>query len=236
MLVPITHDVFGDESPFNNAIAYGIVVVPVAAVPDVEHSILALKERMGVPGDTEIHCNVLFNDSAKSKTVWAIHSEHEIEQLLSEIAVVAKRLRVFFRVGLIDKRQWPKVLPADGEFPKCPLDDKQLCGLAFQAAVAPLEESVGIPNVRLWVDYDHTKIPWFGKKRQAYRNYRSWSGISKQWLEPQPKPNQKPPLLQLADIVSYVSSHALCVQQYAGKKTFERLYRIYGPEKSVLGP
>ena len=231
-----THEVYGDESVFNNAVVYGVVVVPISSTPKLEVSISSLKEKNGIQGNTDIHCKQMFHQSAKQKTGWAQLGDQEIEKLFSDIVIESKRLGSFYQIGFIDKRQWPKILPADDKFPETPLDDKHLCGFAFQGAIAPLESSVGIPNIRLFVDYDHTKIPWFGKQRQAYRNYRGWSGISKQWIEPEPKPETKPILLELADIVAYVSTHALCVQEYASKPMFERLYQVIGPRRNIFNP
>jgi len=231
-----THEVFGDESIFNNAIVYGVAVIPVKSREVVEQKIFSLKEENGVPGNTEIHCKDIFHPIARTKTEWNNLDNEKIEGLLSAIAIIVRRSEGFFQIGFIDKRQWPKILPAEKDFPETPVGDKLLCGFAFQAAIAPLEGSIGTPNIRLFIDYDQTKIPWFGKKRQAHRNYRGWSGVSKQWIEPEPRPEQKPPLLELADIVAYVSTHALCVQEYERKAMFGRLYQVFSPIRGILNP
>lgn len=112
---------------------------------------------------------------------------------------------------------------------------KQLAAILFQGVSLPLFERLGAANVRLWVDPDRTKIPWFGRRVQAHRNYRSKGPDTKAVLEPQSLAEQdKPLLLEIADVFAYVAAHALSSTDYRLRRRYEELYYICRPELRVL--
>lgn len=231
----ILFEVYGDESVSNNAVVYAVIVVPVDVLKNAEQVVAKIKERFGASPCTELHCSKLFNHEARKRSPWAHLSSDQAYALAEDFATALARLRLGFRIGFVDKSQAPKELPEEGPFKAMRLDSKHLIGFAFQGAVGPLDERPGFDKIRLWVDPDQTRIPWFGKRRRSDRNYQMYSDISglpePRFIKPEPIVGQKPIMLQSADLLAYVSSHALSREARRDKQRFIALYNTLRPKK-----
>ena len=140
-----------------------------------------------------------------------------------------------FSLSAVNREEYPSVHEAGAGLGRTVMESKQLAALLFQGAALPLLERLGLANVRLWVDPDRTKIPWFGKNVQAQTNYKSKDLKSEEMLVPQPFPNgHKPVLLEIADVAAYVAAHALSSAEHPNKPRFEALYRSCRPELRIF--
>lgn len=233
---------FGDESCFLDIATYAIAGLKRDNINAVENVLSDVKNRYGIHFNDEIHCKEMFHPAAKKKTNFNKLPEKQIQQLLLDIAIGVHKY-VIPSVGIYDHRHFKNVrykaeqtgeifIPGEGK------DKKKLWqGFAFQAAAPLIERRFGVKNTKFWVDYDHTKIGYFNKtKKKQYRTYRSWCAKSGEWLEPEPQPQNKPYLLQLADILAYSSAHAFQRKYHKRKFFFKQIVKVLNPDISTCFP
>ena len=225
---------FGDESAFRDTVVYAILVLHDADLSAAESFVSELKGRISAKSDA-IHCRILFNSSARAKTTWTALADNDVFRFLIDAVARLREFRPMYSLCAVNRGEYPSVHEAGAGLGRTVMESKQLAALLFQGAAHPLLERLGLANVRLWVDPDRTKIPWFGKNVQAHTNYKSEDLVSEQMLMPQTIPNgQKPVLLEIADVAAYAAAHALSSAGHPHKAQFEALYRMCRPELKVF--
>ena len=146
--------------------------------------------------------------------------------------LLLKEHEAIFSVGAVHRDEYPSYLPALGMIPSSEMHTKQLTALVFQGAMLPIIEWLGATNIVLWVDYDKTKVPWFGKVMRMDRHYRAIIPGSDQFIEPQ-NLGMTLPLLEAADLFAYICSHSLSPEHYRQQERFDAIYRCCRP---ILAP
>lgn len=83
-----------------------------------------------------------------------------------------------------------------------------------------MAKTYGVDNISLWIDHDRTKIEWFGRKRQASKMpFRHENVI----LNPENYKENKPLLLDLADILAYSTAHSYSSEARSDKDFFRSI-------------
>lgn len=227
---------FGDESQFSEVLTYGIVVFHSADRTNAERDLARLKEHFGVDPNAEIHCWVMFSPEERAKSPWCGKSPESLLSFLRRVVLAMRDHRPMYRVSGLSTKEYPRFLPAADNFPAVDFTVKQLQALLYGGAVQPLVDRLGPDNVRIWIDPDYTKIPWFGRRMKAYRTLRVRNLDSGSVIEPEPvsKQEKQQPLIELADVLAYCASHALSSQKDRRKRDFERIYKVIRPELAVM--
>jgi hypothetical protein len=226
---------FGDESSFSEVVTYGVLVLHSHDRKGAEDELARAKYRHGLPLETELHCREMFNEVARAKSIWTGWTEERLLGFLEEFLYALRKYRPMFLVSAVNRTEYPSSFPEGAGFAECEMEPKQLAAILFQGVCVLLFKRLGATNVRLWVDPDRTKIPWFGRRVQAHRNYRSTDPASKMFLEPQSlSEDDKPTLLEVADVFAYVAAHALSSTDHRLKRRYEELYYICRAELSVV--
>jgi hypothetical protein len=226
---------FGDESSFSEVVTYGVLVLHSHDRTGAEELLAKAKRSQGLPPNTELHCRVMFNECARAKSVWNGWTEERLLDFLEQFLQALRKHRPMFCLCAVNRTEYPSSFPEGAGFSGCEMEPKQLAAILFQGVCLPLFERLGAGNVRLWVDPDRTKIPWFGRRVQAHRNYRSTDPKSTMLLEPQSLSEEdKPPLLEVADVFAYAAAHALSSTDHRLKRRYEELYYICRAELRVL--
>ena len=236
----VVYHVYGDESISDNAVVYAVIIVPVDLMQEAEQVISKVKNRYGGSESDELHCSKLFNVEARRHSPWAHLEDEQVYALVVEHALALSRIGAQFRIGFVDIDSTPDVLPKEDDFDEVPLGPKHLAGLAFWGAVGPLDADPGLDKIKLWVDPDRTKIPsYFGKRMRADSMYGGFSDISglpePRQIRPETIEGKKPTLLQVADILAYVSSRALSQNVRRDKYKFIFLLELLNPGWSIGG-
>jgi hypothetical protein len=227
--------VFGDESTFQEVVVYAVAVFHEADTQDATDLLAALKRQVGLADDTPIHCRVLFSEHGRAKSGWAKWSEERVFEFLDQVVIALRRCRVMCRVAAVNRTEYPSVHPAGAGFKRGIMEPKQLAGLLFHGATAPIVDSIGSDAISLYVDPDKTKIDWFGGKKQADRNYAHTDTAGGRVLAPTRfESTERPALLEIADLLAYSAAHALSNAAQKRRRGFESLYAKLRPELSVL--
>ncbi|WP_204138797.1 hypothetical protein [Halomicronema sp. CCY15110] len=226
---------FGDESSFKEVVVYGLLVLHKHDWRAAENLLTELKKEHGLSPSDILHCRVLFNDHARAKSAWREWSNEEVFIFLKILLRELRTCRPMYCVCAVNRNEYPTEFSDSADFSGCVMETKQLAGILFQGVAMPLFERLGVDNVRVWVDPDRTKIPWFGKRVQAHRNYQSKDPKTQKTLIPESFPdNAKPALLEVADLIAYTAAHVLSSSPHSNKRRFEELYRVCKPELRVL--
>jgi hypothetical protein len=228
-------EVYGDESIFQNAVVYATVFVPLVLRERTERILSETKKAYDVAESAELHCRQIFHPHQRRKTPWAHLSYNQIFDFAGTLATSLGQTSILFKIGFLDKKKAPKRIDGIGPIKTTKLGDKQLIIFAYFAAMGEFDKWPGFNKIRFWADPDRTKIEWFSGKSQAGRTYKMFSDLSGKINEivPESIVGEKPRLLELADFVAYISSHALSSQHIRNKKTFIALYETLNPSKTT---
>ncbi len=226
---------FGDESVFKDVIAYGLVVVPDPNVTPAENLLSELKQRYGVDPQEEFHCKHAFHGDRRRKTQWKHLSEVKVLNFAEELISGLVTLPAWFIVGAALRSEIPVEFPAAQGFSAGVMESKQLAGILCGAALTPLSEHYDQDEIRFWADRDRTRVPFFGRKMQAHTNYKLTNREANRHIVSETfDKNNKPALLQVADLLAYVATHALSEKKSRHKERFEHLYRTFDPVTCFL--
>ncbi len=237
------YNAYGDESNFRNVATYAIIGVKERDTTTVINAIDLIKTNFGVEASDEIHCKEIFNPTAKKKTNFSAFSEKKVQNFILAV-VKAVTPWTFASVGIYNNKYFKDLTPIDLESNE-KLDFingkdrfKAWQAIAFQAASPIIDRRFGADNTKLWVDYDHTVVDIFqtGQKRQQYRHYNFFSLEKKREIHPQPKPESKPQLLQLADILAYSAAHSSYSKYCYNKIFFRKVTKSFSPDIAKLYP
>jgi len=234
---------YGDESCFKDLATYAIVVVKKTNLESVINRINLVKTEFGLNIEDFIHCKEILNPSARKKTNYRILNDKQAEQFILSVITKIKDT-VISSVGIYNDRYFKNVgyreEGTDRTFFPSKLKDKKKMWqmLAFQAASPIIDKKFGTANTKLWIDYDHTVVDHFGlgQKKQQYRSYNFFSLEKKTTFMPEPKPNNKPDLLQIADVLAYSAAHSFYSKFCYRKLFFRKIVGLFNPDTSKIYP
>ena len=230
-------DLFGDESNYKEIIVYGLVIVPINKITLIENIIDKTKKQYGVNSLENIHCRELFHYHARDKTGWKHLNKEDIFDFSSTLLEAIYKLGIRFSIGIADLSDNPsKVeLLEDKSSKTAKIEKKLLCNQAYFAALSALEYKGNFKHIRkIWLDPDNTKIDILGH-RNKINNIRgiTFLNLDKNLeidLQPETIKNQdkKTILLQVADLFSYISAHAIS-RNHRDKIKFLNIYNKCKP-------
>lgn len=212
--------VYGDESQFRDILVFAYAIFHRRDVQNATKVLEELRQHYRIPSKAPIHCRVLHNAKARRK----YHLDHlddgDVSALIAAVVDQMKSIpaacrfawtRLPNRDPLVDSVDPSWVLPNE---------PKGVLGILMQTCFAvPADGSQGpsATECDIFVSADRTKIRFLGQKRyQAHRGYSGFSDVEAPQgqvfhIEPHVIPDDRwrdQPLLQVADVFAYTSSHA----------------------------
>jgi hypothetical protein len=230
------YSIYGDESRSDEIASYGLVTFRNTDVLAAETALRQIKVRYGANPDEHLHCRKLFAKDQLRKTSYRHLAPEAIVDLYFEAIITVMGHGAQFDAGWVRKESAPKVMVvpwADppGRTPPVVISDKHLAVFAFVSAAAPITNQLGIGNYRLWLDPDSTAIDWFGPHRQTHNLYRAFFE-GQLAIQTEPIVNEKPQLLEIADLVAYAAARAFAVQRVPNQKQCVDLFNMMAPRQS----
>jgi hypothetical protein len=213
---------FGDDSQYGDSLSFAFVLVPRTRLRFAERKLERLKSRFKIPQDATLHCRTLFSGQQREKCGLGHLAPGDVRAIVASAVTIINEVngRVHFAVqdgsaffsGLGSEVRMHNQDGSLGiELPVTP-DPKGLLGImAF--ACFPLDGRHGptASQCEIYVSEDKTKISFIGEKRsRADSHYAGMfeHGNAFGQLNANIVAANAAPLLQLADIASYVCSHA----------------------------
>lgn len=243
---------YGDESVGLAFVAYGTVLAPTPNIEKLISQIAKVKaEYGGSPADT-LHCRILFAPDARRKSAWSKLTMDDVFTLYSDLISAVKPSIARVIVALADKDELPNEIPEgswqhrDNDFigpmeraPGWPFRDKQIACFCAQGTMIPISKWPGLNAVTFWPDPDSTLIEFSGGRRQFNQMLGGYidngGGTQPKKIKVSYTQSAKPPLLQIADLVAYVSQRAAKAKLSPMDLKFRKLDDAIGAEKLRLG-
>jgi len=123
--------------------------------------------------------------------------------------------------------------------PGVSLDEKGQAAIGFQSLSFHLTQVYGYGRAKLWIDPDHTKIPWLNGRAQANFTRSGFMDLGPDIEPPESEPiiatGTKPLLLEIADLYAYVTARAHTGKGGWKDRWFQELYSIINPERFLFG-
>jgi hypothetical protein len=237
-------DIFGDESVGAEVVAYGLIAVAPGKVEDAENLLKDIKRQFGCGEDALLHCKEIFWGDVRAKGPWAHLKPNDVFQLYEQLAICFAEAGYRRVVAIARKSNFPKAVPAEGRRPEIKFDDKPLAALCGNSAIIPFSKNPGMERIRFWADPETTKIPWLGRKVQAHNALNSFVDIGPGMEPPRVKiqniTGNKPPLLQVADFVAYITQKAMSRRwsKLSDRPRYKVLFNALRPEllEISIGP
>jgi hypothetical protein len=234
---------YADESVTDEIVACAAAVFPIERISQAEAALAATKESLGLTAEIPLHCRLIFSgEAARRGTPWASVAPEAI------YSAVLKLCNDFHGIGqqpvvFVTPAISPPTIPGPPgkESRVTELDTKGVAALGFQAINFHLVQKFGYGAVEVWIDPDKTKIPWLGAQRRQANSTRSGfadlgPAVEPPLLTPNVKSDPKPRLLEVADLYSYVASHAHSEKGGWKTKWFQEAYGIICPERIGFVP
>jgi hypothetical protein len=227
---------YADESISRSIIVCAAAVFPIDQVSVAETALASMKEALGLPPTTSLHCRIIFNGNERQrhpewKTVPPKAINSAIVDLCRSLTVIGHR-----PIAMVSKPTSVVIPSAPGEESKgTNLDGKGQAAIAFQSLDFHLTQLYGYGATKLWIDPDSTKIPWLKGKTQANFTRSMFMGLGPNFEPPRSEPIietvSKPPLLEIADLYSYVTAKAHTGKGGWKDLWFQELYSIINPDR-----
>ena len=227
---------FGDESSHGNAVVFGIAGVPAQGAYRAELVLAELKRRARVPVWAPFHCREAFHPDARRKSPWSALTDEAVFSFASTLVLATKKYGVRYFVGFIDRDLVPASLdlgtPVEGgkRIGMNLESNKELSVLAYWSAAARSHHVFPGQELRIVVDPDRTQIRFLGEGRgQVSRKLGLFldlgSSSEPPFHELEVPVGPKPPLLQLADALSYFAAHAVSKTPCRSKRIFQHTFK-----------
>lgn len=234
--------IFGDESHFQGIITYAIAIIPLALISQVESAISKVKQQYGIAFDAAIHCSHLFNEDKKKKSPCSHLSFDQMITLLEDLMLQTYFAGARGWVGYLDSGNAPDKMLFESHKNPGEIDVIDVSSVkartifTSQAAMAPVTHFVSHHLVEAWVDHEQTEIEFMGQKRKRVDSLMRFFPINHndEMLVPTPISTNKPIFLEVADILAYASSHALCKGPYNKKQKFTEIVNLIQPGYSEV--
>jgi len=224
--------IYGDESRFNNAITYGLLLLPSTLEEILVSGMSKLKVQFGLNATDAIHCREIFNQEARKKTPFKKFSDGDLFKFLVEISAAFYSAGGRSWVGILDSRATPDVLMfSDGQTSKVSIKEWNITDVklrmlfAYHAALAPVTKMINHENFEVFVDGDHSKVTTLGGNRKI-DTLRSVFPINhgNKKIFPTPVKKDKPQLLEMADVLAYVAAHAISSVRVSNSENYQRVF------------
>lgn len=237
----IAHSVsaYADESITPDIIVCAAAVFPIAHVPVAETHLASMKEALGVSPTTPVHCRILFNGNERKrhpewKKVSPDNLNAAITGLCKALVVIGHR-----PIAFVSKPISVGMPPApNGNTKGTILDAKGLAAFGFQAINFHLTKLYGQGATKLWIDPDTTRIQWLNGKAQANSTRSTFMDLGPNIEPPKSEPIietvSNPPLLEIADLYSYITCKMHTASGGWKNRWFQDLYSIVNPERFVF--
>lgn len=211
---------FGDDSVKNNILVYALAILHRSKISLAEQLVNNLKEEYKIPPEINLHCRILFHDDARRKKGLSHLTTASVKKLIEKLIYELNLMDVLCRVVTAIKpiSATLNVLSKSHEtFPELNTNSKNLLGLLSMVCYNIPENNplkVKKEDMEIWVDGDSTKIEWAGKRKQAHSGYQNYSDVGAQkgslfHFVPHIMTGEKHPLLQVADVVAFISANAV---------------------------
>ena len=212
--------VYGDESRFRTVLVFAFAVFHRQNLEHAHSILTAIRREYRIPPTTPIHCRVLYNSDARKKHGVDHLDQPTVDALIAALVGQLKDVPVACRfawTALPDRD--PLVNSTDPSW-ILPSEPKGVIGLLMQACFAVAAdggEGPAASESEVFVSADPTKIRFLGDKRyQAHRGYGGFSDVDSppgQVFDIRPhivtaNRWKEQPLLQVADVLAYICSHA----------------------------
>jgi hypothetical protein len=231
---------FGDESHSHEVVTYAFVIVPAQRAAAVELALENAKKSYGLRADTRIHCREIFNAHARRKTEFKSFSSEDLFSFLRRLMAEAFNAGARGWVGYLDSRSVPDILLFESTTGKG-VDKWNVRNLktrmffCYQAASGPLTHIFSPSQTKAFVDGDKTKISHFDKRRKV-DSLRPFFPVEHNNAKffPQILHGDKPPLLDLADLLAYAAARGLTKTVTSDKSAFVSIVEALDPGYSEV--
>lgn len=223
---------FGDDSLHQDFAAFAFVLVPRTRLNSARRKLDQIKSRFNIPTATVLHCRTLFNGRQREKMGLSHLNPGDVRAIVAQTitAINEVRGRVHYAVQNFPdfaKRLGSELhLQSNDGSPSVTLpvsvEPKGLLGMLAVACFPLGQFDVNGPSAaqcEIFVSEDRTKISFIGERRsRADSLYAGFldTGTALMQLNAHVVAADADPLLQLADIVAYVCSHAATLDSENG--------------------
>ncbi len=219
---------YGDDSCYEEILTYAFAIIHRVNLENTESAIERIKKDYHIPHNTPLHCRILFNLAARQNNNLGYLDDEDVKKMIIDIISVvndACLLRyAYFSAPLnfdFDNTVMTPFQSAVGSIPpSIPIkyDRKGILGLLMQACFAVPSDGKKGPTpdkCQIIASEDYTKINFIGSRRSRADNcFKGSSDIGAPpgyvfKLNPVILKSSSAILFQVADIFSYICSHAL---------------------------
>ena len=236
------YTIFGDESicPEKRHVVYALVIVPTRVLVDVEYALASVKTKWGGQPSSPIHCRTLLAPDQRKRTDWAHLENQQPILFLHDVVLQLGGFGIRTIVGHVDALEW-RTLKGIGDIPDLVVTNpKQLVPSAFVGATGVLwSQGEFFERCILYADTLTDSVYWYNRNKKLSSlmktNYASGSSplAIDSFLQPSPFPNGvKPVLLEMADVLAYVSMRKLSVADGSKKYSDRYMAKMF----DVLAP
>lgn len=247
---------YGDDSQFENILVYAFILIKKEKIENACKRLLELKRIYQIPDEHILHCRTLFSGQQRMKHGLQHLSQDNIQNVIKRVVKIVNETPMLLRYAYCNLSEAQKDFPNENgkltlynkdfsktmQIPANPTS-KGLLGLLAQACFAINQDGLQGPlltECEIVISEDKTKTYFMGEKqRQAHNWCSGFQETHKKVVKLNPiiKASNQEPMLQIADIMSYICSHALSSSKEQNTIFFKRqLERIKYWTRSVFVP
>lgn len=233
-IIPVGNNVesdfvaYGDDSQADSCLAYAFLIMRRKQIPEVEKRILLLKERYEIPSGISLHCRVLLHEDPREKAGLVHLSDVDGRSIIDKAVNIINKNSILVRCSTADLKLVEGILGPEitledvnnGDPVTLPMksDPKAVLALCMQGCFAVPNNGADGPTAKqcqIYTAADSTMVRFIGRQRkQAHNLYKGYIDDKSEdgsvfQLNPQISTAVSTPILQLADIVSYICSRAI---------------------------
>jgi hypothetical protein len=228
---------YADDSVNATDAIYAALVLPDRLCEVALSHLADFKISLQVPIRAELHCRILFNASARRRSEWAHVDLKAAEPLLRKLCQELRRVSAA-PVSASMPLRGPVAPRLGDDHPMRISEVKGVATLGYMAMHQELLDRFGRVGVRLWLDFDGTKIPWGQGRRQAHLTREFFSKLEGEDMPALAHPDREPPphpqLFEVADLYAYALANR---ERGTGAAIFSELCEIVGlrPSGGIFG-
>lgn len=220
---------YGDESASPEGVTFAIIAFPETSATNAERLLAEMKADLAVHSDSRVHCRELFSEAARRKSGWAHVQRDAFEAAILRLTAATKPLTVTSIVAALPVPATPPIIVAKSTGRTGTFDAKAIASIAANCAIMALRVEIGPVPCRVFLDSDRTKVQWAFGRRQSDQVRSPYVALERgsepQLIEPE-FPTQKPPLLEVADLLAY---SALRVARFSDAGFFHQVVQSFAP-------